>query len=483
MARQSYNSAVQVDWFNVSYRSVYTIVIAAVLVVGGGAGFWYYRTVHQPRAAATQAIDEATTSYRQASQYGGVEGLGDTLDRAGDALDEARMSFDEGRFPDAQFAALHSQDLSRKIVQMAGGGEDSGNHVRFNQLEGDVRVKRAGEFSWESADARMALQIGDQVKTSSSASAQIIYFDGTKTTIEPGSLLEIKELYEDPVTKVRRVHERLAFGQVNASIADRNVAGSFHEVSTAKVAARAEGESEFQVAYDGNQRTSRVDVFTGKLEVQGSDRAESLQGGERIRAAADGRLGSRQALPGVPRLRSPADQRVFVFTDSVEPKVTLSWEQLAGNDGYRLMIAGRQLFTDPLFDGRRKGGSSTLEGLSEGTYFWRVAALRGETQGPFSEVRTFRVSSQRIQDRSDTTPPALEVNDFVSVGGMVIVNGRSEPGATLWIDNEKIDVYDDGSFNAVIRLQQDGLNEIVFLAQDNAGNETRFKRSIFVEGY
>ena len=56
----------------------------------------------------------------------------------------------------------------------------------------------------------MALEIGDQVKTSSSASAQLIHFDGTLTTVQPGSLLEIRDLYEDPVTKVRRVREKRA---------------------------------------------------------------------------------------------------------------------------------------------------------------------------------------------------------------------------------------------------------------------------------
>ena len=66
---------------------------------------------------------------------------------------------------------------------------------------------------------------------------------------------------------------------------------------------------------------------------------------------------------------------------------------------------------------------------------------------------------------------------------MVIVNGRTEPGSTLWIDNEKIDVDDDGTFYAVVRLRKEGLNEIRFVAQDTAGNETELVRSTYVEMY
>ena len=35
--------------------------------------------------------------------------------------------------------------------------------MRFYRIEGDVRYKKAGEFSWESAGPRVAMGIGDQV--------------------------------------------------------------------------------------------------------------------------------------------------------------------------------------------------------------------------------------------------------------------------------------------------------------------------------
>jgi hypothetical protein len=71
----------------------------------------------------------------------------------------------------------------------------------------------------------------------------------------------------------------------------------------------------------------------------------------------------------------------------------------------------------------------------------------------------------------------------VAVGQMIVINGETEPGAALWVDDNKIDVYGDGSFNAVVRLRREGLNEVLLVAQDNAGNETKLTRTAFVEVY
>jgi len=71
----------------------------------------------------------------------------------------------------------------------------------------------------------------------------------------------------------------------------------------------------------------------------------------------------------------------------------------------------------------------------------------------------------------------------VSFGPMVVVNGKTEPGATLWVDSEKVDVLDSGQFSTVVRLRREGFNEVRFVAQDSAGNETELVRKTYVELY
>ena len=120
----------------------------------------------------------------------------------------------------------------------------------------------------------------------------------------------------------------------------------------------------------------------------------------------------------------------------------------------------------------------------EGVFYWRVAAVaRDGSTGPHSSARRFRVTDQQIRDRDDHEPPQLDVTEFVPIGQMVVVNGQTEPGATVWIDDDRVDVYDDGTFNAVVRLRRDGHNEIVVVAQDNAGNESTERRTAYLEYY
>src|SRR5439155_10180225 len=133
--------------------------------------------------------------------------------------------------------------------------------------EGDVKLKRVRQFVWESVSGSVALKVGDQIKTPSSGSAQIVYFDGTITTIKPGSLLEIRELFEDPATKVRKVRERLNFGGVLSSTPGGNASGSFHEVSTETSVARAEDKAQMAIEYDQQQKVTHASVESGEAEV------------------------------------------------------------------------------------------------------------------------------------------------------------------------------------------------------------------------
>jgi hypothetical protein len=475
---------IQVEWFNVTYRSVILLIVLGLALVGGGGGYWYYTSYLAPRTEAQSAIVRADSRLVEAATLldeGVVEEL---VDSARGALRTARDQFDERDYQGAAFTAIRSENFSLRALSLVKGKQDQSHGVQIQDVEGDVRVKQSGEFSWKHAKRGMVLQIGDQVKTSSRGKAKLLYFDGTETSIESGSLLEIRDVFEDPVTKVRRVKEKLTWGEVQASTRKRNVSGSYHEVSTEKVAARSEDAGEFRVAYDVDRKTSTVDVFDGRIEVETASRKETVAAGERIRAQADGTLSAKQDLPGTPRLLTPSDQRVFVFEDPVNQSMTLTWEAIPGAAHYQLMIADQPLFSEPLYDAKRNEHKATIEGIPPGSYHWRVAAIsRSGIRGPFSEARGFRVSSQRIRDRTDNDPPKLQITEFVAVGQMIVINGETEPGASLWVDDNKIDVYGDGSFNAVVRLRREGLNEVLLVAQDNAGNETKMTRTAFVEVY
>jgi hypothetical protein len=482
MAQGGMRDGIHVEWINITYRSVATIVLVVALLAGGAGVWWYHKNRLGPRNDAQGAISRAASKLSEAVVLPLDPEMRQLVEKADDHLKLARAEFEESDFPSSVIAARQSQELSSKALAGASGGNAESRLVKINKLEGDVRVKQAGSFSWTGATMSTVLRAGDQVKTSSNSSAEVIYFDGTVTRIQPGSLLEIRDLYEDPVTKVRRVKQKLSWGEISASTQQRNVNGSYHEVAAGKIAARTEDAGRFRVAVDEAQQTSLVDVFDGKVELATPDTKEVLQSGERIRAAADGRLSAKETLPGVPRLISPSDQRVFIFEDPAQESITLNWETLTGIRRFRLVISDQPLFTSPLYNAERDDLSAVLEGVGTGTYYWKVAAVNGAgVTGPFSDSRSFRISSERIRDRTDTEPPSLKITEFVTLGQMVIINGTTEPGATLWVDNNKVDISEEGSFNTVVRLRREGLNEIRLMAQDTAGNQSTLSRNAYVE--
>ena len=66
---------------------------------------------------------------------------------------------------------------------------------------------------------------------------------------------------------------------------------------------------------------------------------------------------------------------------------------------------------------------------------------------------------------------------------MLIINGATEPGAQVWVDNDKVDVSDDGTFYTVLRLRKEGTNVLKIVAQDAAGNQEVLTHQAYVESY
>jgi hypothetical protein len=484
MPRKQQKSNVLLDWIAVSYRSVaagFLLVLALLLAVG-----WYFFSYapSKPRQEAQEAISLAEERLAEARKYPATGRLDELRDSARSALGEGRDAFQRRQYDDARIAAMRSENFSQKAINLGKGEGTESKDVRIYHMEGDVRVKRAGEFNWEAADRKQLLRVGDQVKTGGSGSVQLIYFDGTLTTINPGSLLEIREIHEDQATRVRRVSEKLNWGEVLASTQKKNVDGSFHEIATEKVSARAEDAGEFRVVSDKESKVSAVDVFQGRVQLLAGGRNERIDSGERIRADALGALQAKEVLPAVPRLLAPADQKIFVHEDPSKASATLAWEKTAGAARYHLVISDRLLFTSPLYEADRVETTVQLEPIHRGEYHWKVASVSAAgIRGPYSEPWRFRVTSQNLHDKEDTTPPLLEITENVQSGPMLILNGRTEPGALLWVDNEKVDVTDAGTFYAVVRLRKEGVNEVSLMAQDASGNVRKLNHRAYVDAY
>jgi hypothetical protein len=478
---------IQLDWYNVRYR---TIALWSLLifgsVAGGGSYFYYYHYVRtSPQGQARGAIHQAEGLLEQAGGQAQNERLQALHEDARRFLDSARANYDEANYNDARVAAIRSRNFSQKLLDIASGGDTTTKEVRFYKIEGDTKVKRAGQFIWETADPNLPLSVGDQIKTSSDATAQIIYFDGTITTIKPGSLLEIKELYEHPTTKVRKVREKLDFGGVSATLAGSNVAGSFHEVATDTTSARSQVRSEIEIGYDQDSKKTEVRVHSGKAEVATGGKEIQVAPSEMVAVGQDQTLLQKRNIPRAPDLVQPLDQKVFVYDNTDAATTVLVWNGVSGAVRYHLQISRRSLLGELLLDKDDVRSTSVkLPRLKVGSYYWRVATVSPDkVESAFSETRKFKIISTEIRDSQDKVPPRIEVKDFLVFSYQVIINGKTEPGALVSIDGQRVDVFDDGTFTAVIKLRREGKNVLNIVAQDISGNETQIQRTAYVEAF
>ncbi|MDQ7006478.1 MAG: FecR domain-containing protein [Acidobacteriota bacterium] len=467
---------VAVDWVYVRTRTLIALVLVVLAAGGGGAWWWFGRDGLPLAQRAARAVAVAEEAVGQAREK--VSG-GELLTRAQRHLDLARRALVDEVYGEALTEAGTARDLA---VQILGPAEEGGQPgVRITRVDGDVRIKRAGQFMWESASERALLAMGDQIRTGTRGRARLVFFDGTLLTVQPGTLLEIRELFRDESQGVQRVSERLAWGRVHGSTHESEGVDSVHEVSTASAALEARTESEFRVAHDREKGTSEFVALDGEVSLRAGDQQVPLAPLTRV-SIQQGRIVDSKKILEPPLPKNPPDARTFLAPQS--RRIQLDWFAVDGAESYRVQLSRHPAFGTILQEKQVVEARCDLPALPEGTFYWRIAAVDGDGDpGRWSDTRKFRVLGEKFQDPDDTQPPPLEVSEILVVGSNAIISGRSEPGALVWISGERVDVDDDGRFTWVIKLHHDGENRIRFQAQDAAGNETNRVGYAYVDVY
>ena len=401
-----------VDWFTISYKSIY-IVVLLVLAVGGAAYYHYFGKPINPNAAI---------------------------------------------------------DVRSPTV----------TNARFTTIEGNVKVRPVGVFDWYSADPSMVLRKSDLVRTGPGATAEITFFDGTVVHVRPDSLITIEDTSEDFATKRRRVAWHISSGEVNFQTGRHNVPGSATEISTPTMRTTA-GEltdGGIKVEQSGD---SDVKVYRGSTQVE-TKTGEKLTLGpsEALKVDAAGKAGPKQVLLDAPVLQAPPHQTEMSYPDPLRATTLLSWRPVPGSVSYHVMVDYSPYFNRPLVDQVRKEGSVELRGL-EGKFYWRVAALdKDGVEGAFSAFARFTVVRKEGAGGGGGNPPPLVIESLDVRANILQIKGRTEPGATLTVNDQRVDVQGDGSFNEFIQLDKGGRQIVVIRSTSINGGVNEQKRPIVV---
>ena len=320
-------------------------------------------------------------------------------------------------------------------------------------------MKRSGTLEWVGATRATVLRQNDLVRTGSGGAAEIRFADGMTIAVRPDSLITIEESSQNPVSRQQRVALSIQSGEANFQTASHAVPGST-TISTPTVRTTAERDSagNIQVADSG---ATGLRFFKGAGEAQTrSGQKIALVSNEGVKIDAAGAAGAKTALPTVPQLTAPPHQTEVSYPDLQQGVTLLMWNPVTGASGYRVMVDYSPSFTRPLYD--KHGYKPTqleLRGLDAGAYYWKVAAVdAGGSEGAFSEAWRFTLAKAPA---SAASPPSLAVEALELKGNVLHVRGRTEAGATLTINGERLEVQADGSFEEFLTFDAGAATSVV----------------------
>lgn len=463
----------RIGWYSISLdtlRGWGVFAVVLVLVAGGYFGYRYWEGSAQQRRAAELIAESAELVERLEGQEKLVE-FESEYASGRQLLSQARGAYAAGDMTAAVDAGRRSRAFLAAILSyIERRGE--GGEATFMSVHGDVEVKRGGG-EWERARRGTVLESEDHVRTSSGGSAEILFTDGTVYTLNPNSSIVI-DRRRDGSGAEQAV--KMAYGWLNLLTSDRP-----SRVETPDAEARVERESEAFVSYEQESGRGRYGAVSGGMAVTAADGEERRLGSlEQVTQNGD-RLSAVTRLPARPELVSPGDNREIDASRVRE--LELTWDPVPGAGGYLLQVARNRLFVDNVIDDSGRAKPSARLGLrGEGTFHWRVAAADGGAgHGPWSAVRSFRVTALAGDGEGDTEPPELHLDAVRRYGSIFIVEGRTEAGAAVEVNGEPVQVDADGTFTKPIQLTGEGYSFIVVKARDAWDNVTERKRRVFTD--
>jgi len=261
------------------------------------------------------------------------------------------------------------------------------------------------------------------------------------------------------------------------------VAGSATEVSTPTVKSTV-GElaaANIKVAEAGD---SDIRMFrgSGRVETKTGVKIE-LGSSEAVRVDSTGKAGPKVTLPETPVLLAPPYDAEISYPVPSQATTLLAWKDVAAAAGYHFQIDYSLHFNRPIVDRRGwKATSIELRGLDPGKYYWRVAAIdKDGSSGDFAAFARFAVTTSGRG--SAGAPPPLTLQSLKLRTTILQIKGRTEPGATLAVNGQRVDVQGDGSFNEFITLDKPGKQEVVIRATGINGGVREIRRPVEVGAF
>ena len=154
--------------------------------------------------------------------------------------------------------------------------------------------------------------------------------------------------------------------------------------------------------------------------------------------------------------------------------------------GYVLQVSRSRLFTSLEINSRRQKTTASARVTAEGAFYWRVASIGAD--GDHRPV--LRRSAASASAAAGTKPeraapeapaPVLRLKRPYPIGGpFYMIEGNTDPGATVLINDEEADVEANGHFKKLVSFNKVG-RTVVVKAINASGKQTIQSETVLVE--
>jgi hypothetical protein len=475
-------SPYSIYWEEVSTTTL-KVYLGGILAVGVVVGLMIWQR-DTPLKRARKEIEEARQLISQVTQID-REALGlQPLPQR--KLDQARDKFGQGDYQASYTLAIESQRASRDLLAKLSQSSPGGDRAYLIAMEGVIQVRRSGTTTWLDGHDNMPLAPGDEIRSAEKASAQVVFFNGADYTVKADSLIKIQESYQNPVSKEKNVAVRVSSGQVDLSTSTftADEGSSLVKISSPTSVATVGDSSNAFLSFDRKRQETNFTLYRGSANVRHGGREYQVGVHQALTLKPGGSAPLRTDLPTEPRILSPEAGKKIELQDHGSQAVTFFWSEVSSSARYDFELSRTKLFADPLRQaGDLKSNTITVQGLTEGQYFWRVrAATATNSASGFTAAASFEILLRSpLAQEVDRSPPEIEIESLVPFGPHILIIGKTEPGTTVVANTKPLVVNEDGTFRDLLTLWETGRNRITFKATDQAGNRTILDKYVFIE--
>jgi Glucodextranase, domain B/FecR protein len=341
----------------------------------------------------------------------------------------------------------------------------------FVTISGDVQVKKADLYVWKPADYRVDLQEGDLIRTAPDAHARIKFNDGTVVDISSDTMIRVEK--EKTVEQEKQIVTNIDYGQVDVNVPGEKKDDSI--VRSGPMKGTLKPGTDSTVKSNPAQNTRSLAVSKGIVDVQVGNEKMHLESLEEARIEKE-KITEKLKLPPPPSLKLPLSGTIHEFKRPDYLEIQFEWYDIEAAKSYRFYVSNaNSLFLSdrPLKEIKNNTIIVHIPTTTKAKYLWAVSAIdASNNEGPKSPIWNFTVQKSMASATADKEPPVLKITDVEPYIPFLNIKGQTEINATVTINGEPVDVNSEGKFDYFYRLRQAGKNEIIIVAEDQAGNKT-----------